>query len=70
MWGRTYVICTLTLAYFCVSLVFNPVPNFTKPNPLVLHTRIILEIELFTAWSSFAVQFELKNLPDYHFYVS
>ncbi len=27
--------CTLTLTYFCVSLAFDPVPNFTKHNPLV-----------------------------------
>ena len=25
----------LTFSYFCVSLVFDPVPNFTKRNPLV-----------------------------------
>ncbi len=24
--------CTLTLAYFCVRSVFDPVPNFTKQN--------------------------------------
>ena len=28
--------CTLNLAYFCASSVFNPVPNFTKRNPPVL----------------------------------
>ncbi len=27
--------CTLTLAYFCVRTVFDPVPNFTKRNPPV-----------------------------------
>ncbi len=27
--------CTLTLAYFCVRSVFDPVPNFTKQNPPV-----------------------------------
>ncbi len=27
--------CTLTLAYFCVLSVFDPVPNCTKQNPLV-----------------------------------
>ncbi len=27
--------CTLTLAYFCVSSVFDPVPSFTKQNPPV-----------------------------------
>ncbi len=35
MCGHTNVICTLTLAYFCVSSVFDSVPNFTKQNPLV-----------------------------------
>ncbi len=40
--------------YFCFSSVFDPVPNFTKQNPLVIdHYRIILEIELFTALNSF-----------------
>ncbi len=34
MW--TYMsFCTMTLAYFCVRSVFDPVPNFTKQNPLV-----------------------------------
>ncbi len=28
--GCTYVIYTLTLTYIHVSLVFEPVPNFTK----------------------------------------
>ncbi len=28
--------CTLTLSYFCVSWMFNPVPNFTKQNPMVI----------------------------------
>ena len=28
-------LCTLTLTYFCVSSVFDPVPNFTKQNPPV-----------------------------------
>ncbi len=32
MWGCTYVICTLTFAYFCVCLVVYPIPNFTKQN--------------------------------------
>ncbi len=27
--------CTLTLTYFCVRSVFDPVPNFTKQNPPV-----------------------------------
>ena len=36
MCGCTYINCTLTLIYFCVSSVFNHVPNFTKQNPLIL----------------------------------
>ncbi len=40
--GRTYVICTLTLSYFCVSSVFHPVPNFTKQNPLVYQSFPVL----------------------------
>ncbi len=39
--------CTLTLTYFCVCSMFDPVPNFTN-------TRITLEIALFTALNSFA----------------
>ncbi len=27
--------CTLTVSYFCVISLFDPVPNFTKRNPLV-----------------------------------
>ena len=48
MFGPTYVI--LTLSYFSV---FDPVPNFTKQNPLAIITRITLETELFTALNSF-----------------
>ena len=25
--------CNLTFSYFCVSSLFDPVPNFTKRNP-------------------------------------
>ncbi len=48
--------CTLTLAYFCVCSLFDPVPNFTKQNSpgLVTITRINLEIELFTTLNCFA----------------
>ncbi len=47
--------CTLTLSYFRVSSVFDPVPNVTTVSPgLSIITRIILEIELFTALNSFA----------------
>ncbi len=35
MWTYVCHFCTLTLAYFCVSSVFDPVPNFTKQNPSV-----------------------------------
>ncbi len=42
--------CTLTFPYFCVSTLFDPDPNFTKRNPpVVIITRIILKIVLFTA---------------------
>ena len=35
--------------------MFDPVPNFTKQNPLVsIITRITLEIELFTVLNCFA----------------
>ncbi len=55
--------CTLTLAYFCVRSVFDPVPNFTKQNPPVwIITRIILEIELFTALNSFAGAVKTQKL--------
>ncbi len=37
---------TLTLAYFCVSSVFNPVPNFTKQNPLVYRSLPVLSLEI------------------------
>ncbi len=48
--------CTLTITYFCVSSVFDPVPNCTQQNPLVYRSLpiIILEIELFTALNYFA----------------
>ncbi len=39
--------CTLTLPYFCVSSLFNPIPNNR-----ILWLSIILEIELFTALNS------------------
>ena len=35
MCGHTYVICTLTLSYFCVNSGFNLVLKFTRQNPLV-----------------------------------
>ncbi len=48
--------CTLTLTYFCVRSVFNPIPNFTKKKSsgLAIITRITLESELFTNLNSFA----------------
>ncbi len=55
--------CTLTLTNLCVSSVFDPVPNFTKQNPLVIdHYPIILEIELFTALNFFAGTVRTKKL--------
>ncbi len=45
--GCTYVIFTLTLTYFSVSSVFNPIPNCTK---------------LFTALNSFAGAAETQQL--------
>ncbi len=55
--------CTLTLSYFCVSFVFDPILNFTKQNPLLsIITRITLEIELFTALNYFAGAVKTKKL--------
>ncbi len=64
---------TLTFSYFCVSLVIDPVPNFTKQNPLVqrslaIITHIILEIVLFTALNSFAGAVETQKLKGVHLY--
>ncbi len=71
MCGRTYVICTLTLTYFCVSSLFDPVPNFTKQNllsGLSIITHITLEIHFFSVLNFFLrVQLKLKNLPGFHF---
>ncbi len=35
MFGRMYVILYFDSPYFCVRSAFDPVPNFTKQNPLV-----------------------------------
>ncbi len=35
MFGRTYVICILTLSYFRVNSAFDPVPNIAKQYPPV-----------------------------------
>ncbi len=35
IYGRTYVILYFDPPYFCVRSAFDPVPNFTKQNPLV-----------------------------------
>ncbi len=35
MFGRMYVILYFDPPYFCVRSAFDPVPNFTKQNPLV-----------------------------------
>ncbi len=37
--------CTLTLSYFCISMLFDPVPNFSG---LSIITCITLAIELYT----------------------
>ncbi len=48
---------------FFVSLVFDPVPNFTKQNPLVIdHYLYHLKIELFTALNSFAGTVKTQKL--------
>ncbi len=45
-------ICTLTLSYFCVSLVFDP--SQTSLNRIFWFiNRIVLVIELFTSLNSF-----------------
>ncbi len=35
MFGRMYVILYFDPPYFCVRSAFDPVPNYTKQNPLV-----------------------------------
>ncbi len=35
MFERMYVILYFDPPYFCVRSAFDPVPNFTKQNPLV-----------------------------------
>ncbi len=35
IFGRMYVILYFDPPYFCVRSMFDPVPNFTKQNPLV-----------------------------------
>ncbi len=51
MFGRTYVICTLTLTYYCVRSMFDPVPTESSGYRSI---PIILEIELFTTMKFFA----------------
>ncbi len=54
-----------------VSSVVDPVPNFTKQNPLCRSVpRITLEIELFTVFNSFMGPVKIENLRDFHFYSS
>ncbi len=55
--------CTLTLAYFCVRSVFDPVLNFTKQNP----PGIILKIESFTALNSFVGAVKTQKLIEFPF---
>ncbi len=64
MFGRMYVILYFDPPYFCVRSAFDPVPNFTKQNPLVLRPLpvITLEIELFTALNCFAGAVKTQNL--------
>ncbi len=64
MFGRMYVILYFDPPYFCARSAFDPVPNFTKQNPLVFATitRITLEIELFTALICFAGAVKTQNL--------
>ncbi len=64
MCGCTYVICTLIFSYFCVSSVFNPIPNFTKQKSLgyLIISCIILKIELLSALNSFAGAVKTQKL--------
>ncbi len=52
-----------------ISYNVDPVPNFTKQNPLVLSilTCIILEIEWLTALNSLAGAIKLTNLSEFYF---
>ncbi len=50
-----------------VIMYFDP-PYFCVRSTTI--TRITLEIELFTALNSFAVQLKRKNLWELHFYSS
>ncbi len=56
--------CTLTLSYFCVSLVFDTVPNFTKLNPLVYRLLPVLSQKLncLPLWILLRVHLKLKKL--------
>ncbi len=47
--------CTLTLAYVCVSSVFDPVPNYTEQNSPFIDHCPYHQIELFTAFKSHGV---------------
>ncbi len=71
----TYIISILYFdpGIFCVSVVVDPVPNFTKQNPLVHQSLPVSskEIEWFTTLISFAGAVKtLKNLPEFHSYSS
>ncbi len=61
MWRRTYVI--FLALYFCMSLVFDRVPNFTitESSRFAIITRFIPENKLFTALSSFVVQLNSRT---------
>ncbi len=74
MCGRTYVIYTLTLKYFCVSSVVDPIPKFTEQKPLDYRSLPISSpngIELFTTLNSFIlVELKLREkLTGVHFYL-
>ncbi len=62
--------CTLTLAYFCVNSVFDPVPKITKQNTLVYLSLPVSSKKLicFTSLNSFAGAVKAKNLRAFHFY--
>ncbi len=44
MFGRMYVILYFDPPYFCVRSAFDPVPNFTKQNPLVAGSSISIRV--------------------------
>ncbi len=57
--------CTLTLPYFCVSSVVDPVPYSTKQDPLVY--RSLPVIEVFTVLDSFAGAVNTYKITGFYF---